>query len=468
MKNRFHFDGIRAIHRIAWVFAGLFQLQCAVFADIILAPFRSHIQGAQLVVEASKLFLPTGSSLSTVYAVVDREGKFLAPFSPSWRAPYSEGLGAAGECDEKGEKCQYGYMDPDLKWVIPPRFPLRPGRFQEGLAVYPEFDYQALSKDGVSYTNRKGERVIPGWQILYGHGFRFGYARVALKAMGKDAKGEPLYGWGWMDAKGNILEFEEPGLPKRDRFQERIHIREGMVPCPRRDESGKLLWGFRNLQGDWVVEPKYHSVSPFYFGKAIVQTEESIGMTIQAEYNLIDAKGKIIYPEESFFEIHEPNHRGLGAIRVVPPLGERNSRSFLFHWKTGERSKEQVSVSYPSNASTFWDQDLVIGTVYSQHPNGKTYGQSRIFNEKMQVVVDRAEKKYVFNPVMESGISDGAVLVRFYDLEVLAEKGGAEEMVGFMDMSGDVFLTIDQKDLKKWRTSDMEFHSGRWVLRVIK
>lgn len=429
---------------------------CSTMMEIILIPFEKEVELGKALMQATKLVVPT-SSIKSTYGVVDRNGKFLVPMGPEWISHYREGLSATAKCDTQGRNCRYGFRDKDLNWVISPNIEHMPGDFSEGFAVVPR-DNRILGNS--YYIDKSGKRVFTGHTFYSIRDFKFGYARVALrKSEKKDSKGFDTFHWGWLDKNGKVYDFNEPPLsdtPWSD-HPGNTWIREEMVPCPKKLEDGRLLWGFRNLKGDWLIPPKYYSVHPFYFGKAFVQTEIGINIVVSDQFHLIDKKGKEVYPGSVFQRVTSPNHRGIGTVSYVPEPGTTASKTYLYNWKTGKKSDFQASSA--SFKPVLWEDKWFPATRWIKNNEGNTIGHTDFYDENFQKIDLILNQDYKIHSA--ESFSGDAAFVRFSKISDKKMK----KILGFIDRSGKVLFYLDDGIINH---DGIFMDSGRIVINIIK
>ncbi len=145
--------------------------------------------------------------------------------------------------------------------------------FSEGLA--------GVSKHGKwGFINVKGEWVIEP-QFEDARPFSEGFAEVETNGYFK-----------WINTEG---EFVEPPLTDRYGFS------EGLVKSKKDDK-----WGYKNTEGEWVVEPQFEDARAFSEGFAAVKKHGKWGFIGREAFRLLRNEN---------FEF-DPSHR---AYHIIPP-----------------------------------------------------------------------------------------------------------------------------------------------------
>lgn len=165
---------------------------------------------------------------------------------------------------QKGPK--WGFCDQHLNIKIPLNFDVV-SFFHEGIALIREGDkYGYIKKDGSILVKPQFDFATP---------FVNGYAFVILE------KGEVLFSL--IDSKGDLV--------ARKVFNQETSVNNNLV----RDKDSNGLWGFRSIQGNFTIPPKYQVADDFSEGYALVSQDAD-------HYTFIDTLGKKITQEEFEFE----------------------------------------------------------------------------------------------------------------------------------------------------------------------
>lgn len=199
---------------------------------------------------------------------IDHTGKTMIPpiIGSTHTKSFSDGLAAVSQTVKINGKLveKTGYINTSGQFVIPPKYDSA-ADFSDGLAA-------VWTGDRVGYIDRTGKQIIAPFQAYYAEAFHDGVAIVTLK---DGAKGNKDY---TMDKKGQKTAY--PGITNIGEYA------DGLLTFEK-----KGLWGYMNLSGKVVIEPKYNWASTFYAGAAQVQMTEA---DHYAEA-FIDTKGTIIW-----------------------------------------------------------------------------------------------------------------------------------------------------------------------------
>lgn len=236
------------------------------------------------------------------FAVINRYGDVLVPFSPKFFGTYSEGLISFRDNDESSPTAGLvGFVDYTGQVVITPRF-LHALPFAGGVSLVTStqladglrwglIDTQgnALTEEefinvepfhgGLAFTQRRVQAAV-GWEthIAYinslgeevinlgtfvdrGWPFSEGIARVAHSG----TLGEV---WGFVDALGAFV--------AQPHFADARCFANGMAGVAVRDDDGTLLWGFINTYGELAIQPQFAWVSCFTNGIAVANLNGTV------------------------------------------------------------------------------------------------------------------------------------------------------------------------------------------------
>ena len=245
---------------------------------------------------------------------------------------FGEGLAAA--C---GADLLYGFIDPDGKWAIPPKFDAA-GAFRDGLCP-------VRLKKRWGYIDRTGATIIEP-RFARAWGFRDGVAEVvssgredktsfAVREMKKHFNVEEFRGkWGLIDRTGAYL------APPRFAYSESEfdHLSDAreqeLGPLDREPaevdgasafHDGRALgreggkFGFVDRRGEVVLEPVWDHARHFGDGLAPVGFNEKGRPTM---WGYVDGTGKVAI-EPRFFDA-APFSEGLAAVRIEAAPNEFN------------------------------------------------------------------------------------------------------------------------------------------------
>jgi len=220
----------------------------------------------------------------------------------------------------------YGFTDKTGRFVIEPRFKSVEPFFESGVALVTDLS----GKMGI--IGKTGEYIVePQWNyIFYTDNIFLGYKYEEYTSAVFDKNGRmlfqkegyiadyseglsPLGGEGYLDTSGNIaikldyesLDFFKNGIAKvaPEYFGPSHYIDKNGNDLTEKVSSGlrmykdesNNLFGFKNRQGDIVINAEYYGASPFYNGYAIVcVTSDSYNL----KYGIIDTAGnQVLEPE---------------------------------------------------------------------------------------------------------------------------------------------------------------------------
>lgn len=187
------------------------------------------------------------------YGFVNTEGEYAIEPQFEAASDFSEGLAKV----VKEKLC--GYINTKGEYVIEPQFE-KASSFSEGLAVV---ERESL----YGYINTKGEYVIEP---------QFGAANDFSEGLAKVVKGVESY-W-YIDAEGKCKTEATGWWSWHDHFAVGLALQKN-------DEG---LFGYINVNGEYVIEPQFTSASEFYDdGYAIVYKKGEKHAIIDREGNVI-------------------------------------------------------------------------------------------------------------------------------------------------------------------------------------
>lgn len=262
------------------------------------------------------------SKMSTgKWGYIDAKGNWMIEPQFEDARSFSEGLA----CVNQGARIvswdaptvidgKWGFIDKKGNWVIQPQANIQYNNFSEGLARYRRTD-----KNQFGFIDEKGKVVLD--EIMessdFSHGYSLLLSEIYVDKKGKHAmtfteatdfvqgmacvrKDESYF---MINTKGKKL-FDLPG---------RGIIGDSLVMAETfKDE--KISWGYMNLQGRWIIEPKYLWASPFSEGMALVKESET------SPYKCIDKKGATLYTLQLADEA-KVHFRGIRAGLLLQSYG---------------------------------------------------------------------------------------------------------------------------------------------------
>lgn len=194
--------------------------------------------------------------------------------------------------DKFGLVKKWGFIDSKGTVIIEP-ISDRLDIFSEGIASVNIGDYWG----GI---NRSGELVIP-MKYKYVGQFKAGEASVLAST---NPDGHDVQATTFVDIDDVTERILAPGIIelKINRLGEFI---DGLLPF-NSIKKGVVQWGFKNANGDTIIQPEYHMVTAFSEGLAGVQNEKK-------QWGFINEKGdQIIAPQ---FEAIRAFKEGLAAVK---------------------------------------------------------------------------------------------------------------------------------------------------------
>lgn len=272
----------------------------------------------------------------------------------------------------------YGYMDQDQNIVIEPQFNRADPFYESGVALVIDLN------DMMGLINEKGEYLIePEWEYLtYSEGLILGYQSESNLSVVFDAKGKQLfqkeayigefneglaeiYGEGYIDTTGELalsLNYDVTtpfvnGIAEvaQDYSGPSYYIdRQGNDMTEKvssglkmyRDETTSL-YGFKNMQGDIVINAGYYEANPFFNGHAIVNAASEY---YNGRYGVIDTDGNWVI---------EPKYCGIMRMKNgIIAVGEEISADEYNSYEYFSFCKKALYTA-DLKKSTGWEYDLV-------------------------------------------------------------------------------------------------------------
>jgi len=217
---------------------------------------------------------------------------------------------------------RWGYIDPDGKFVVEPRF-MAAQYFNEGVAAvccggtYADDTnaYFGIENGKWGYIDRDGNMVIAP-RFTFARAFWNGFAGVAVenKAAATTERVRNQWKWNFIDHKGVILCDQH--------FDDVANFENGMAPvmCRSmgrvRDRDTGEYWGYVDEKGKLVIPCQYQDALPFHEGAASVST--------QGKWRLIDKRGRAI--GEATYDNIQSFLEGLAAFKRNEKWGFLSSR----------------------------------------------------------------------------------------------------------------------------------------------
>lgn len=233
-----------------------------------------------------------------------------------------------------GFDAAYGYKDKLGNILIEPRFKIAEPFFESGVALVID------SNDMAGLIDKKGDYLIePIWEYLYySDGVFLGYESESNLSAAFDVNGKLLfqkgayigqfseglaevYGEGYIDKTGKTvlsLNYElltpfHNGIAEvaKDYLSPSYYIDKQGNDITEKISSGLMmyrdedtgLYGYKNMQGETVINAEYYEASPFLNGYALVNTTTD---SYDLRYGIIDTKG---------IQVLEPKYSGITRMR---------------------------------------------------------------------------------------------------------------------------------------------------------
>ncbi|GAB1858676.1 hypothetical protein MHTCC0001_35160 [Flavobacteriaceae bacterium MHTCC 0001] len=202
----------------------------------------------------------------------------------------------------------FGYINKSGEYIIEPKYYLATD-FSNGIAAVKD------SADKTKFINTEGKIVLEinssytcdnfsddGLAVFYEEGKGYGYVdkngKIVIKpdkrfkVLGSFYDGIAFFSTekaiGYIDKNGEILFSidKEFGLKK---------VSNGMIPFYKRDNLGKIKYGFMNTKGEIKIKPKFRAIEPFKGNIARVYLPEAF-----SDYLYINRNGDIIEPKKKY------------------------------------------------------------------------------------------------------------------------------------------------------------------------
>jgi glucan-binding YG repeat protein len=168
------------------------------------------------------------------------------------------------------ENGKWGYINAQGVMIVPTRFDRATHFAANGLAA-------VRDNVGWGYINSKGEMVIPA---EFYKAESFGSNGLALVINKPDEAGYAL-----INTKGEVVLDTSAKLS----FQVPCFAANGLAPKAKKSEANVENWGYTNIKGEWVIQPRFQRVEHFADnGLAAVMENDKWGY--------INAQGEMVIP----------------------------------------------------------------------------------------------------------------------------------------------------------------------------
>jgi hypothetical protein len=250
------------------------------------------------------------------YGFIQREGRFAIEPKYAKAEPFSNGLCLAMVPGFSFTADVWAHVFIDRKErPVSPRFDIARS-FTNGFAAY-------MSKGVSGFIDIKGERVMEFNESL-GHTSRPRHLRYGVidrtgtfvvrpeyQHLGSFSEGLAP---GYTATRGTMRYLDRSGrvvfdLPSRT---VRFHpFSEGLAAVQVRADSGRLLYGFVDPSGKFVIPPRFHDAKPFAGGLAPVKFGDGFG----ADWGYVNPEGRTVI--EPQFKEAEPFFGGLALVTIL-------------------------------------------------------------------------------------------------------------------------------------------------------
>ncbi|MEL6356670.1 MAG: WG repeat-containing protein, partial [Bacteroidota bacterium] len=213
-----------------------------------------------------------------------------------------------------------------------------------------------------------GQRMEGRWRFVNENGHPInGMTYAALRPFGEGLAAVRLDSgaWNFIDSSGQVLQQWEKG-----KYQDFRSFSEGL--CAFRKGA---RWGFIDQNFKEVLPPIYKKVEPFYLGRAVVTTDQGVG--------LIDSTGAFIMDPVSFRSISSFNKHGLALA------SNRRNEHFLVDTSGQVRLPQALQDAelegtppYPIQMNGRWGFVDSLGSI-SIYP---AYGEVKRFNSGLAII----------------------------------------------------------------------------------
>ena len=218
------------------------------------------------------------------FGVIDTQGKVVVPPKYGMMFPFSEGLAAALFVLEEEQDALWGYINKEGEVVIKPQF-YDAFDFSYGCAVV-----RVTRSIGYTYINKEGNYLFQPIQASYLNRFNGKYgvlynrdntlSKIDLNGNMIDLPGFRMIGEfseGMAPAIIIVDEKEETCYVDKD-FNVLLKIESSDFPYPFSEGLAAVKrgdkWGYIDMSGNYVIEPRFDKVHSFRDGLALVKEGE--------------------------------------------------------------------------------------------------------------------------------------------------------------------------------------------------
>lgn len=244
-----------------------------------------------------------------LWGYIDTTGKMIIKDQFYNAKPFSEGMAAVKTTPAYSNK-DWGYIDKQGNMIIDPLF-YSAGQFSEGIArvTTDSVDRSGFANDQHGYINTKGDLIIsdPG-KTTYREDFHF-YSEERFPVVCDSGR------FGFMDSTGNLIikdqfeivhSFSDGIAAVAIKITSPDMLRELPILDIFSEDNEKILWGYIDLNGNWIVKPVLGMAEDFKEGIALANTMRlskyapngHIYFTTKGE----NAFGKEFYSADTFSE----------------------------------------------------------------------------------------------------------------------------------------------------------------------
>ncbi|WP_164513432.1 WG repeat-containing protein [Thiosocius teredinicola] len=198
-------------------------------------------------------------SIDDHWGYVDRRGELKIPAAFTYARDFKQGLAAASTADS-----QWGYIDTDGNWAIRPTFS-GASDFVDGVAIVNEGynQHRLIDRSGKLIKKFPADYDIDEWKRDFG-------VLIVTKPPSSS----------YFNIDGQTVDLP-PGVSDFQNYGDGLLVRADT-------QQGGLAYGATDLEGNWVVKPRFKSLGVFHDGVAIAENEAGFG--------LIDKTGEFTAP----------------------------------------------------------------------------------------------------------------------------------------------------------------------------
>ena len=227
------------------------------------------------------------------WTLLDASGHILMEkltAQPQFRGSYAvvklgTGIKEEGLSSEDVEVSRRGLIDDRGKICIPPEY--------DQMALINDSGTVAAEKNGLYGMLDANGKVLLDFKYKYINESFNGHCTVAVE----DAHGD--FAWGVVDEQGKMI------LPAE--YKSIDIYPDGTMIVGHAEKIGDFemntLYGYMNMAGEWIIEPRFASAEPFQYGYAPVRMRVTIRDPFSdtgraRRWGLIDARGEFVLPAE--------------------------------------------------------------------------------------------------------------------------------------------------------------------------